>query len=58
LESEKFLGPSELAERWKKSPKWVYTSWRRLGLTPVRLGQALRFPLDEIVEWERKNRAR
>lgn len=53
-----FLGPAELAARWSKSTQWVYSSWRELGLRPIRLGQALRFSLDEIVEWESKNRAR
>lgn len=58
MHHDEYLGPAELAERWKKSSQWVYSSWRRLGLKPIRLGQALRFSLEEIVEWESKNRAR
>jgi hypothetical protein len=42
----------QLAERWQKSPQWIYSNYRRLGLRVLPLGQQIRFPLEVIVAWE------
>lgn len=46
----------QLAERWQKSRQWVYSNYRRLGLKALRIGQQVRFPLEEVEAWEEANR--
>jgi predicted DNA-binding transcriptional regulator AlpA len=55
--SEKHLDASQLAERWGKPISWVYSNWKRLRVPAIRVGQAIRFPLKDIVQWEERNRA-
>ncbi len=42
----------QLADRWQKSPQWIYSNYRRLGLSVLPLGQQIRFPLEAVVAWE------
>lgn len=46
------LTVEQLAERWQKSDKWIYSNYRRIGLKVLPIGQQLRFPLSEIEAWE------
>ena len=54
-ESPVFLKVSDLAARWEKSSEWIYHNWKGLGLTPIRLGQSLRFELQDVMDIERIN---
>ena len=53
----KSVGPmltvGQLADRWQKSKKWIYSNYRRLGLRVLPVGQQLRFPVEEVEAWER-----
>ena len=48
------LTVGQLAIRWQKSPQWIYSNYRRLGLRVLPLGQQIRFPLNELESWEQK----
>lgn len=50
-----FLTLDDLANRWRVKGKWVYSNHRRLGLPRLPIGGHLRFPLEGIEEWERRN---
>jgi hypothetical protein len=54
-ENSTFLTIDDLAKRWEKSSAWIYHNWRAIGLTPIRLGQALRFELGDVMDIERQN---
>lgn len=49
---ESMLTVAQLADRWQKSDKWIYSNYRRIGLRVLPIGQQLRFPLKEVKEWE------
>jgi len=53
----KFVGPmltvGQLADRWQKSKKWIYSNYRRIGLRVLPVGQQIRFPLEEVEQWEK-----
>jgi predicted DNA-binding transcriptional regulator AlpA len=53
--SDQFLSCEQLAARWNKPVKWVYSNWRHLELPVMRLGQQIRFPLSAIEAWESSN---
>ena len=53
--SDQFLSCEQLAIRWNKPLKWVYTNWRYLGIPVMRLGKHIRFPLSAIEAWESSN---
>lgn len=46
------LTVGQLADRWQKSSRWIYSNYRRLGLRVLPIGQQLRFPLTEVEAWE------
>lgn len=46
------LTVGQLADRWQKSDKWIYSNYRRIGLKVLPIGQQLRFPLEEVEAWE------
>lgn len=48
------LTVGQLASRWQKSPQWIYSNYRRIGLKVLPLGRQIRFPLDEVESWEQK----
>lgn len=50
-----FLTVPDLSERWKKSDKWIYSNYRRIGLRVLLVGQQLRFPLEEVEAWEQSH---
>jgi hypothetical protein len=43
----------QLGERWQKTEQYVYSNYKRLGLKALRIGQQIRFPLEEVERWER-----
>lgn len=45
----------QLGERWQKSTQYVYSNYKRLGLKALRIGQQIRFPLEEVQAWEKSN---
>lgn len=47
-----FLTIDQLAERWQKNKKWLYSNHHRLGMKVVHIGQQLRFPVTEVEKWE------
>jgi predicted DNA-binding transcriptional regulator AlpA len=49
------LTVGQLANRWQKSPQWIYSNYRRIGLKVLSLGQQLRFPIEEIEAWEQSH---
>jgi hypothetical protein len=49
------LTVGQLANRWQKSPQWIYSNYRKLGLRVLPLGQQLRFPIELIEAWEESN---
>jgi predicted DNA-binding transcriptional regulator AlpA len=49
------LTVGQLAERWQKSHQWIYSNYRRLGLKVLPIGQQLRFPMEEILDWEQSH---
>jgi predicted DNA-binding transcriptional regulator AlpA len=51
-ERSRCLTVGQLADRWQKSNKWIYSNYRRLGLRVLPIGQQLRFPLSEVEAWE------
>ncbi len=53
----KHLNVPELSQRLGKSESYIYANWRRLGIPAIRIGQALRFPFDALLQWEEQNRA-
>jgi predicted DNA-binding transcriptional regulator AlpA len=58
MSSPKFsvrLTVQELADRWQKSDKWIYSNYRRIGLKVLPIGQHLRFPLEEVEAWEQSH---
>jgi hypothetical protein len=46
------LTVGQLADRWQKSDKWIYSNYRRIGLRVLLVGQHLRFPMEEVERWE------
>jgi hypothetical protein len=49
------LTVDQLARRWQKSHAWIYNNYRRIGLKALHIGQHLRFPLEEVLNWEKRN---
>jgi hypothetical protein len=49
------LTVEQLARRWQKSEQWIYSNYRRIGLKVLHIGQHLRFPLEEVINWEERN---
>ncbi len=49
------LTVEQLAQRWQKSEQWIYSNYRRIGLKVLHIGQHLRFPLEEVMNWEERN---
>lgn len=45
----------QLGERWQKSEQYVYSNYKRLGLKALRIGQQIRFPLEEVEAWEKSH---
>jgi predicted DNA-binding transcriptional regulator AlpA len=54
-QSPKFFTVPQLADRWQKSQQWIYSNYRRLGLKVLPLGQQLRFPEEEVRQWEKSH---
>ncbi len=52
IESSQCLTVGQLADRWQKSDKWIYSNYRRIGLKVLPIGQQLRFPIEEVEAWE------
>jgi excisionase family DNA binding protein len=48
----KYLSPKQLASRWAMSPSAVYRLAERNGLANLRVGLAIRFPIDAIEAFE------
>jgi predicted DNA-binding transcriptional regulator AlpA len=46
------LTVGQLADRWQKSKKWIYSNHRSIGLKVLPIGQQLRFPVEEVEAWE------
>jgi predicted DNA-binding transcriptional regulator AlpA len=51
----RFFTCDELADRWSKPKKWIYSNWRSRAIPVCHLGQQLRFPVEEIERWEQSN---
>ena len=51
------LTPSELADRWRLSPRTL-ERWRRNGEGPawVRVGHRIIYRLEDVLAWERAHR--
>lgn len=49
------LTVGQLARRWQKSEGWIYSNYSRIGLRVLRIGQQLRFPVEEVESWERRH---
>ena len=49
---KKFLTVNELAARWQVPTHWVYSNHKTKGIPKMNLGQGLRFPLEQLEEWE------
>ena len=49
------LTVGQLADRWQKSGQWIYSNYRRLGLKVLPIGQQLRFPIEEVEQWEKSH---
>jgi predicted DNA-binding transcriptional regulator AlpA len=49
------LTVGQLADRWQKSDKWIYSNYRRIGLKVLPIGQQLRFPIEEVEAWEQSH---
>ena len=49
------LTVDQLADRWQKSNKWIYSNYRRIGLTVLPIGQQLRFPIEIVEQWEKSH---
>jgi hypothetical protein len=47
------LDTRQLSARLHKSPWWVYTNRKREGLTAIKVGRELLFPITVVEEWER-----
>jgi hypothetical protein len=45
----------QLGERWQKSEQYVYSNYKRLGLKALKIGQQIRFPLEEVEAWEKSH---
>lgn len=52
-ESRVFLTPTQLAQRWQVDPS-LLANWRYRGVGPpyVKIGHAVRYPLDEVLAYE------
>ena len=52
--NEQFLTPDQLAERWQVSRRTLYSRLSRREPMPqaFKLGNAIRFPLSAVVEFE------
>jgi predicted DNA-binding transcriptional regulator AlpA len=50
-----FLTLADLAARWQVKERWIYNNHSRLQVPTLPIGGHLRFPLTEIIEWERKH---
>lgn len=55
IESSQCLTVGQLADRWQKSDKWIYSNYRRIGLKVLPIGQQLRFPLKAVEAWEQSH---
>jgi len=51
-EPSPLLTVEQLAQRWQKPPQWIYSNHHRLGLKVLKIGQQLRFPIQEVENWE------
>lgn len=55
----KFLTPEEVAERYRGGVSiGTLRNWRamRIGPTFLKIGKAVLYPIDELDEWDNKNR--
>jgi hypothetical protein len=46
------LTPEQLGTRWQKSADWIRGNYKRIGLKVLPVGNALRFRIKEVEEWE------
>jgi hypothetical protein len=49
------LDTHQLAARLHKSPWWIYTNRKREGLTAIKVGRELLFPIPVVEAWERSH---
>lgn len=49
------LTVDQLAQRWQKSDDWIRSNYKRIGLKVLPVGQALRFPIEEVEAWEKSH---
>lgn len=52
---ENHLTPQALAARLQKPVSWVYANWQRLGIPAIKVGQAVRFRIQDIERWEEQH---
>lgn len=55
VDAPEVLTGEQLANRWQVSISWIYANHRRLKISKLKIGNSLRFPLEELLDWERKN---
>jgi excisionase family DNA binding protein len=51
-----YLTIDELAERWRISERHIYAIRKSGALTATKLGRALRFHIDDVLAYERRQR--
>lgn len=51
-----YLTIGELAERWRISERHIHTIRKSGALTATKMGRALRFHIDDVLAYERRQR--